>query len=132
MMRPMQPFCAMFAAIAVLGAVSAGVARGAITIDRIDPGGAPGGGEQRITLTGKEFADPEELWFEDGKIEVLALEPVDPQQIRAVLRIPADCPSGPHRFRLRTKRGLSELRTFRVGGLRQVAEAEPNDIAAAT
>jgi len=132
MMRPMQSFCAMFAAIAVLGAVSAGVARGAITIDRIDPGGAPGGGEQRITLTGKEFADPEELWFEDGKIEVLALEPVDPQQIRAVLRIPADCPSGPHRFRLRTKRGLSELRTFRVGGLRQVAEAEPNDIAAAT
>lgn len=118
------------AVVALLVAASAGVAC-AITIDRIDPGGAPAGTEQQVALTGKDFADPEELWFEEGRIEVVSLEPVDATHVKAVLRIPADCPLGPHRFRLRTKRGLSELRTFRVAGLPQIAEVEPNDAATA-
>ena len=120
---------ARIAVVALLVAASAAVASGAITIDRIDPGGAPSGAEQQVTLTGKDFADPEELWFEEGRIEVVSLEPVDATHVKAVLRVPADCPAGPHRFRLRTKRGLSELRTFRVGGLSQISEAEPNDTA---
>lgn len=113
--------------LALLAALPAGSTTAATTIDRIDPAGAPRGGEQQITLTGKEFADPEELWFEDGRIAVVALEPVDATHVKAVLKIAADCPQGPHRFRLRTKRGLSELRTFRVGSLPQSTETEPND-----
>ena len=41
--------------------VVAGQARAELTIDRIEPGGGPRGGDLEIVLTGKEFADPEQL-----------------------------------------------------------------------
>jgi hypothetical protein len=112
--------------------VAARPARAELTIDRIEPGGGPRGGDLEITLTGKEFADPEQLWFEDGGITVVSLTGVDATHAKATIRIPADCPLGNHRLRLRTKRGLSELRTFRVGSLPQAAETEPNNAPAAT
>ena len=117
----------------VVGLVLAGPspAVAELTIDRIEPGGGPRGAELEIALAGKEFADPEQLWFEDGAITVVSLTPVDATHVKATIRIPADCPPGPHRFRLRTKHGLSELRTFRVGFLPQAAETEPNNDPAA-
>lgn len=110
---------------------AAGLARAELTIDRIEPGGGPRGGDLEIMLTGKEFADPEQLWFEDGSITVVSLTGVDATHAKATIRIPADCRLGGHRLRLRTKRGLSELRTFRVGSLPQTAESEPNNDPAA-
>jgi hypothetical protein len=102
-------------------------------IDRIEPGGGPRGSELEIALAGKELADPEQLWFENGSISVVALTGVDATHAKATIRIPNDCPLGPHRLRVRTKRGLSELRTFRVGVLPQTAETEPNnDLQSAT
>jgi len=105
----------------------AGTARAELTIDRIEPGGGPRGSEVEIALTGKELADPEQLWFENGSIAVVSLTGIDAAHATATIRIPVDCPLGPHRLRLRTKHGLSELRTFRVGGLTQTAEKEPNN-----
>ncbi|MFM7292264.1 MAG: hypothetical protein ACKO6B_13690 [Planctomycetia bacterium] len=111
--------------------MAAGQARAELTIDRIEPGGGPRGGDLEIVLTGKEFADPEQLWFEEGSIEVVSLTGVNATQAKATIRIPADCRLGNHRLRLRTKRGLSELRTFRVGslppGVAQRPEQEPNN-----
>jgi hypothetical protein len=102
-------------------------------IDRIEPGGGPRGSELDIALAGKELADAEQLWFENGSISVVALAGVDATHAKATIRIPNDCPLGPHRLRVRTKRGLSELRTFRVGVLPQTAETEPNnDLQSAT
>ncbi|MEI6257400.1 MAG: PPC domain-containing protein [Planctomycetota bacterium] len=102
-------------------------ARAEPTIDRIEPGGAPPAAELEILLTGKEFADPEELWFEARAIEVVSLTAVDATHAKATIRVPVDCPLGSHRLRLRTKQGLSELRTFRVGGFPQSPETEPNN-----
>jgi hypothetical protein len=106
---------------------TAGTARAEPAIDRIEPGGGTRGSDVEIALTGKELTDPEQLWFENGSIAVVSLTAVDAAHAKAVIRIPQDSPLGAHRLRLRTKHGLSELRTFRVGGLPQTAEKEPNN-----
>jgi hypothetical protein len=106
--------------------------RGAPAIALIAPPGAPRGGEVEIRINGRDLADPREVYFEDGEIAVVGLEPIDKANLKARLRIPATCPTGSHRLRVRTKEGLSELRTFRVGFGGQLAEQEPNsDVATA-
>ena len=121
--------------LAVVALLAAGIAArsaaAAPTIGRVEPPGAPPGVEVEIRLVGGDLAAPQELFFEEGRIAVTALAGVDDKTVKATLRVPADCPPGPQRLRLRTRDGLSELRTFRVGGFEQVAEVEPNDTAAA-
>jgi hypothetical protein len=102
-------------------------AAAAPVIDRIQPPGGPRGAELAVEFRGRDLAATREVCFEDGTIAVTALEQVGPGIVNATLRIPADCPLGGHRVRIRTADGLSELRTFRVGGFTQVAEAEPNN-----
>ena len=110
--------------IAVLSATAlalfAGRVGAAPTLAKIDPPGAPRGTEIEIDFTGRDLADPQELLFESGEIAVLGLEGIDGARMKAQVRIPATCSTGAHRLRLRTKEGLSELRTFRVGFLEQV------------
>jgi hypothetical protein len=122
-----SPQLSAFGVPLLVAALLAAPSPAALTIDRVEPGGAPRGGEVEVQLTGKEFVDPELLWFEEGGIEVVALAGVDATHAKATLRIPADCRLGSHRFRLRTRQGLSELRTFRVGTLPQAPEQEPNN-----
>ncbi len=100
-------------------------------IDAIDPPGWCRGEEVEIRLTGRELADPGELFFEGGGIEVVSIQAGNATRMKARLRIPADCPPGSHRLRVRTQQGLSELRTFRVGTLPTLAEKEPDDDPAA-
>lgn len=110
-------------------ATAAPPAIAAPTIGRIEPPGAPAGSEIEIRIIGGELGDPQEIFFEEGRITVAAVSGVDEKTVKATVRVPADCLPGPHRFRIRTPHGLSELRTFRVGGFEQVAEQEPNDAA---
>ena len=46
---------------------------------------------------------------------------------RAKLKIAPDCPLGLHDLRVRTATGISELRTFSVGALKEINEVEPNN-----
>jgi hypothetical protein len=110
--------------VACAVAVSAAGATPAIT--RLEPAGAPRGAEVEVTIRGRDLAGAEQLFFEAGGIEVAALEGVDAATLKARLRVAADCPTGPHWLRVRTKDGLSELRSFRVGVFPQAAETEPN------
>jgi hypothetical protein len=113
--------------VAVATLPSSGTALAEPAIDRIEPGGGLRGTEVEIAVAGKELADPEQLWFENGSIAVVSLTAVDATHAKAVIRIPENSPLGAHRLRLRTKHGLSDLRTFRVGVLPQMAETEPNN-----
>jgi hypothetical protein len=97
------------------------------TIDRVFPGGGQRGSTVEIVLSGRSLAEVRELFFESGAIRVLEVANVDGNRVRARLEIPAACPPGNHRLRLRTAEGLSELRMFRVGVLEQMAEQEPNN-----
>ena len=53
------------------------------TIARIEPAGAPRGAELEVVIRGRDLADPKELFFESGTIEVAGLEGVDAATVKA-------------------------------------------------
>lgn len=99
-------------------------------LNRIEPPAGRQGSEIEVTISGADIDEPRELFFEAGRIAVAGLATVKENVVKATLSIPGDCPLGPHRLRLRTADGLSELRMFHVHGSEQAAEKEPNNAAA--
>ena len=114
--------------VAVLLAGLALPAAAAPTIAGIAPPGGSRGATVEVLISGGDLAEPRELFFHEPGVAVEKLEGLDDKQVKATLRIAADCPTGGRKFRLRTAEGLSELRTFRVGILAQQPEAEPNNV----
>ena len=100
------------------------VCRAAPTIGKIVPAGATQGSEVEVLVFGTNLHEPQALFFEDGIVQQTKIESVNDKQLKVVLNVPKDAPFGNHRFRIRTKKGLSLLRTFRVGPFPQVIEAE--------
>lgn len=100
------------------------ICKAAPTIGKIVPAGAPRGSEIEVLVFGTNLHEPQALFFEDGIVRQTKIESVNEKQLRVVLNVPEDAPFGNHRFRIRTKKGLSHLRTFRVGPFPQVVEAE--------
>ncbi len=113
--------------VAGLVTLSPTPAAAAPTIARIMPPGGTRDATVEIEISGRDLAEPRELFFQEPGITVEQLEANGDRVVKAKLRIAADCPTGPRKFRIRTKDGLSELRTFRVGILPQEPEAEPNN-----
>lgn len=95
-------------------------------LSAVRPVGGQRGTEIEINLTGDRLADAKEILFYQPGIAVTKLTAVNNQHVKATVKIAADCPLGLHDLRLRTATGLSELRTFSVGALKEVTEAEPN------
>ncbi len=110
-----------FVALAVLAAPP-----GSPTVDRVLPRGGQRGTEIAVTLHGDRLADAAELLFFEKGLEVVSLEAPDEKKVVAKLKIAPDAPLGEHRLRLRTRTGLSELRTFWVGPFPTVEEKGPN------
>ncbi|REJ91124.1 MAG: peptidase, partial [Planctomycetota bacterium] len=95
------------------------------------PHGGQRGTEVDVVLYGSNLQDAEEVLLYDSGMEVVSLtHPEDenqrPSQVLVKFRIAADCPLGAQRMRIRTRTGLSDLQSFRVGALPVVEEAEPN------
>ncbi|WP_425395303.1 pre-peptidase C-terminal domain-containing protein [Aeoliella sp.] len=96
-------------------------------LDQLAPQGAQRGTEAVISLRGPRLGmDPLEiLWHEPG-IEVKALERVDDNQTKATVFVPETTQPGRYPLRLRTKTGISNVRTLHVGALPESNETEPN------
>ena len=62
-----------------------------------------------------------------GNITTVSLARVNDYTIKAKLKVAADAPLDLHDLRVRTASGISELRTFSVGALKEVTEVEPNN-----
>lgn len=95
----------------------------------LEPPGGRRGAEVTLRLHGRRLADAEGLVFHRPGLTLLGLEVPKKQKGRLVIArvaIAADAPLGEHPFRVRCRSGLSELRTFSVGALPELAEAEPN------
>jgi hypothetical protein len=92
----------------------------------IQPRGAQRGTEAVLTFTGARLADAQEVLVYYPGITVSKLEVVNDGTLKVTVAIAADCRLGEHAFRVRTATGVSDLRTFWVGALPVVAEAEPN------
>lgn len=112
------------------------VAAGAATLLAADPQlrqltpyGAQRGTEIEVLLEGARLADARELLLYDPGIRVAALTAVEKNSnaVKAKLAITPDCRLGMHALRVRTATGLSNLLTFSVGALKEIAETEPNN-----
>ena len=88
--------------------------------------GGQRGTDAVVTFNGANLNDAPEVMVYYPGIAVAKTEVLNKDQIRATLKIAADCRLGEHGFRVRTASGLSEFRTFWVGAMPVVDEKEPN------
>ncbi|WP_435007061.1 PPC domain-containing protein [Tundrisphaera lichenicola] len=93
----------------------------------VRPLGGQRGTEVVVDLTGARLADAQEVFFYQPGISTTKLEVVADNHVKVTFKIDGDASLGLHDIRLRTATGVSELRTFSVGALKEVAEVEPND-----
>jgi hypothetical protein len=112
--------CAL-ACLSADGALAASPSLGSIA-----PYAGQRGTEIDVSFNGARLADAQEILFFEPGISTLSLEAGQDITVKARLSIAADCQLGNHAVRVRTASGISELRTFSVGALAEVAEAEPN------
>lgn len=99
----------------------------------VQPIGAQRGTELDVFLRGDQLEDAEELLLYEPGIEVTNFELVTKEderkrgdRVKVHLKIDPKCRLGAHRFRIRTRTGLSRVVHFHVGTLPIVDEAEPN------
>lgn len=91
------------------------------------PLGGQRGTEVEVTFGGARLADAQEILFYEPGIAVTSLEPdAGGGSVKTKLSIAPDCRLGLHQLRIRTATGITNLRTFSVGALPEIAEAEPN------
>ncbi len=116
------------AAIALASFCGAGAARGAVpALGGMTPFGAQRGSEVEVQFNGDRLADAKEILFYEPGITVTHLEAASAGAVKAKLSIAADCRLGLHTLRICTASGISNLRTFSVGALKEIKEAEPNN-----
>ena len=95
-------------------------------VNAVRPQGAQRGTEVDVQLFGARLADAKDLVFYRPGIAMTKLKIVSDGQIIVTLKLAQDSQLGLHDFRVRTATGISELRLFSVGALKDVAEVEPN------
>ncbi|MEX2113597.1 MAG: PPC domain-containing protein [Pirellulales bacterium] len=91
------------------------------------PYGAQRGTEVEVQFNGARLGDAQQIFFYEPGITVNHIEPAGDNACKAKLAIAADCRLGLHKLRIRTATGISNLRTFSVGTLPEISEAEPNN-----
>jgi hypothetical protein len=91
------------------------------------PAGGQRGTEMDLTLSGARLGDTLEIIYYQRGISTVSLKKVDDNNVTAKIKIAPDCPLGLHDLRVRTASGISELRTFSVGALKEIKEVEPNN-----
>jgi hypothetical protein len=96
------------------------------SLGSVMPRGVQRGTEVTFTLGGARLGDAAEVMFYSPAFTVTKLEVVNDGAVKATVKIAPDCRLGEHALRLRTRSGLSELRTVFVGALPVVDEKEPN------
>jgi len=95
-------------------------------LTNILPPGAQRGTEVEVRFTGQRLDDTKEIVFYTPGISVVSMEAGN-DRVKATLRVAPDCRLGEHQMRLRTATGVSEVRTFWISALTNIAEAEPNN-----
>ncbi|HYV27677.1 MAG TPA: peptidase, partial [Candidatus Eisenbacteria bacterium] len=93
----------------------------------ITPTGGQRGTELEVSFNGDRLQDAEEILCYEPGIQILKLNSITNKVVKAQVKLAPDCNLGEYHFRVRTKGGLSELRTFFAGPFPVVAETEPNN-----
>ncbi len=114
------------AAIAMPGTLIAS-APSSPRLNLILPRGVKRDGEYTLKFSGARLKSAEEIFLYDSGVTVLGIEPIDGNNINVKIKVAADCRIGEHVAQVRTRDGISDFRSFFVGVLPEVAEAEPNN-----
>jgi hypothetical protein len=93
----------------------------------VRPVGGQRGTELEVHFTGQRLGDAQEILFYQPGISASKIEKVDDNHVKALLKIDGTAALGQVDLRVRTATGISELRTFSVGALKETTEVEPND-----
>jgi hypothetical protein len=115
------------AALVFLFLISPRVQAASPALSAIRPVGGQRGTELEVTLSGARLGDAQEIIYYQPGITTVSLKKLDDNSVRAKIKIAPDCLLGLHDVRLRTATGISELRTFSVGALKEINETEPNN-----
>ena len=95
-------------------------------LSNVIPRGGQRGTDVEVLFNGQRLDDAQQLMIYEPGIEVTEFAVVNDKQVKAKLKIAADCVLGTKHIRVRSATGISDLRTFRVGALPGIAEKEPN------
>jgi hypothetical protein len=117
--------CTLASVLLVLSASSAHAS--SPSLGAVRPLGGQRGTEVEINLTGARLADAKEILYYQPGITTTKLQSVNDGHLKATVKIAPDCRLGLHDIRLRTATGISEVRSFSVGALKEVNESEPNN-----
>ena len=115
------------AAIVLLSLLTPQTQAASPSLGAIRPVGGQRGTELEITLSGARLGDTQEIIYYQPGITTVSLKKLDDNSVRAKIKIAPDCLLGLHDVRVRTATGISELRTFSVGALKEINETEPNN-----
>lgn len=96
-------------------------------LERVGPRGGQRGTEMELEFHGKRLEHLEEVVLYGPGLSISSLTSEKPERAVARVAIAPDAPLGEHVLRLRTRRGLTYLRTFWVGPYPTVMEVEPNN-----
>src|SRR5579863_8614103 len=111
--------------------VTAAIQAAAPQVENVAPAVGQRGSDFSLRLAGAGLADAAEIMLYSPAVTSLGMTAESDNSDSFQVRAAADCRLGSHAFRVRTKQGLSELRTFRVTAFPVVSENEPNDLPAA-
>ena len=121
-----QPFARFLLSSLAILCMTSSVFAASPVLSNIMPRGGQRGTEVEVLFNGQRFEDAQELMIYEPGIEVAEFAVVSATQVKAKLKLAADCSLGTKHIRVRSATGVSDLRTFRVGALPTVAEKEPN------
>lgn len=121
-----RPFAHLNLAFLVVALSATSAFASSPVLSNIIPRGGQRGTEVDVVFNGQRLDDAQELMIYEPGIEVAEFAVVNDKQVKAKLKIAADCILGTKHIRVRSASGLSDLRTFRVGAMPNVAEKEPN------
>ena len=93
----------------------------------IVPRGVQRGHEHVLLFAGQRLQQAEEVFLYDKGVTVKSIEQVNENQIKVTVVVAADCRLGEHVAQVRTRRGISDYRSFLVGSMNHVEEVEPNN-----
>jgi len=96
-------------------------------LNNLVPQGGQRGTEVVVHFHGKRIGqEPQEIVLYDPGIAVSQIKAIDANHFEAKLAIAPDCRLGFHTVRVRTTTGLTRVRNFMVGSLKEMKEVEPN------
>jgi hypothetical protein len=125
---PDMSFLATLRSTSIVLLFASGAAAFTPGLSLVNPRGGQRGTEIEINFHGERLDDLEEALFYQSGLSISDIEYREAgKHAVATLAIAPDAPLGEHSLRLRTKRGVTQLRSFFVGQYPSVNEVEPNN-----